>query len=265
MTTSATLETRTRSLPFSGARNFRDLGGYKTTDGRTVRWGVLYRSDALHKLTDDDLRYISALGLHRVIDFRSQFEKEREADRLPEELASRLVGIPILDHSTEKFRGTREELVQNLKAVDSSQFMINANREFASRFTPEMRTFYQMLLDSNGQPVLFHCTAGKDRTGFAAATLLRILGVPHEVAMEDYLLTNQYFYRSHRWNRVLLRILRGKKFTETIKGFMLARHEYLTAAFETIQLTHGSFENYVLNGLGLQENDVARLKSFYLE
>jgi protein-tyrosine phosphatase len=258
-------KTRNRRLSFSGVRNFRDLGGYKTVDGRTVRWGLLYRSDGLHKLTDADLISLSALGLHQIVDFRSQFEKERETDRLSDELSMRVVEIPILDNSTEKFRGSRKELVQNLKKIDAAEFMLHANVEFASRFTPEIRQFIDVLLSSEGRPILFHCTAGKDRTGFAAAILLRLLGVPHDVVMEDYLLTNQYFYTSHRWNLVLLRFLRGKQFTNTIRGFMLAKHEYLSAAFETIDRTHGSFEYYVRNGLGLAESDIECLKSYYLE
>ncbi len=257
--------TKTRHLPFSGAKNFRDLGGYRTMEGKTIRWGLLYRSDGLNKLTDTDLQYLSSLGLYQIVDFRSQFEKEREADRLPPELISRMVEIPILDHSTQMFRGSREELVQNLKKIDSGQFMTNTNREFASRFTPEFRQFMNVLFASNGNPVLFHCTAGKDRTGFAAAILLRILGIPQDAVMEDYLLTNDYFLASHRWNLILLRFLRGKRFARTIKGFMLAKREYLSAAFETIDTTYGSFENYVRNGLGLTDTNVERLKSLYLE
>jgi protein-tyrosine phosphatase len=122
--------------------------------------------------------------------------------------------------------------------------MINANNDFASHFTPEVRKFIDVLLSSDGKPVLFHCTAGKDRTGFAAAVLLRILGVPHDVVVEDYLLTNRYFLASHRWNLILLRLLRGAQFAEIVRGFMLARHEYLFAAFETIDSTHGSFDHY---------------------
>ena len=110
---------RERRLPFSGAKNFRDLGGYQTTDGRTLRWGLLYRSDSLHKLTGADLRYLSALCLDRIIDFRSTYEKSQEPDRLPEELKSRLVHIPILDSSTGLLQNARQEFARILLTVDA--------------------------------------------------------------------------------------------------------------------------------------------------
>jgi protein-tyrosine phosphatase len=254
-----------RRLPFSGAKNFRDLGGYRTMDNKIVRRGVLYRSDALNKLTDRDLQFLSSLNLHQIVDFRSGFEKEREADRLPVELVSRVVEISILDNSTEMFRGSRDELVNKIRQVDPEQFMLDANKEFASRFTPEMRKFIEVVMSSDGRPVLFHCTAGKDRTGFAAAILLRILGVPHDVVMDDYLLTNKYFVTGYRWTLILLHLVRGRQLSRVIEGFMTAKREYLSVAFETINNDHGSFENYICNGLGLAEKDVEHLKLLYLE
>src|SRR5262245_10380934 len=189
---------KVRLLPFGGAKNFRDLGGYQTTDGRTIRWNVLYRSDALHKLTDADLSHLSALMLDRIIDFRVQHEKDREPDRLPGNMEIRVIALPILDSSTQAWHDSREEFVRNLKKINPVSYMVRTNVELATRFTPEFKLFLQELLSASGHPVLFHCAAGKDRTGFAAAILLRILGVPREVVMQDYLLTNQYFMSAYR-------------------------------------------------------------------
>jgi len=263
--TSAKQIRRDRHLVFSGVKNFRDLGGYHTKEGKSVRWGVLYRSDGLHKPTAADLRKLSQLNLHQIVDFRSAFEKEIQPDRLPEELLARIVEIPILDNSTQAFQGSRDELARKLENIDAVEFLTNANIEFASRFTAEMKQFIGLLISANGRPVLFHCTAGKDRTGFAAAILLRILGVPHDVVIEDYLLTNRYFYSSYRWRLVLLRVLRGRQFASVVRNFMLAQTDYLAAAFEAIDRDHASFENYVCNGLGLTSADVDHLKSLYLE
>lgn len=256
---------RERRLPFSRAKNFRDLGGYYTSDGRSVRWGALYRSDALHKLTDTDLRYLSALCLDRVIDFRANYEKEREPDRLPEELKSRLVEIPILDSSTELFQNSRQEFVRILKTVDASKCMINTNVELATRFTPEMRQLLDVLFSSKGRPVLFHCAAGKDRTGFAAAILLRLFGASQDVIMQDYLLSNQYFFSSYSWSLKVMQVLKGKRFAQAVRAVMMAETAYLGAAFASIDEKYGSFESYVRNGLGLSRADVARLQSLYLE
>ena len=254
-----------RRLPFSGVKNFRDLGGYPASDGRSVRWGVLYRSDALHRLTDSDRRYLSSLHLDRVIDFRANYEKDREPDRLPDDLKQRLVEIPILDNSTGHFQNSGERFVRILKTVDASMSMIDTNVELATRFTPEMRQFIEVVFSADGRPNLFHCAAGKDRTGFAAAILLRLLDVPQEVVMQDYLLTNQYFLRRYAGSLNVMRLLRGRRFAESVRAFMIAQPAYLSAAFRAIDETHGSFENYVCDGLGLTKLDVARLQSLYLE
>ena len=101
-----------RHLTFSGAKNFRDLGGYQTIESKTVRWGVLYRSDGLHKLTDRDIKHLSSLSLNRVVDFRAEHEKEQEPDRLPGELLDRLTEIPILDSSTQVWHDSRDEFMK---------------------------------------------------------------------------------------------------------------------------------------------------------
>jgi protein-tyrosine phosphatase len=265
LATEKTEVSHTRHLSFSGTKNFRDLGGYHTIEGKTVRWGVLYRSDGLHKLTDGDLKRLSALSLNRIVDFRAEHEKEQEPDRLPAELMDRRVEIPILDSSTKIWRDSREEFIKNLKNVDPTTYMIQTNVEFATRFTPEMSRFLRVVLSANGQPVLFHCAAGKDRTGFAAAILLRILGVPQDVVMEDYLLSNQYFLGGFRWNLALVQLTKGKRFLSAVKAFMEVRATYLRAAFEAIYDEHGSFEDYVRNGLRFAKNDVDHLKRLYLD
>lgn len=252
-------------MSFSGTKNFRDLGGYQTLDGKLVRWGTLYRSGSLHKLTDADLKRLSDLDLAWIVDFRSSGEKEREPDRLPAHGTARLVEIPILDSSTRIYQSSRNEIVKILKNIDPVHSLSTTNVELSTCFTAEMRKFMDVLLSSNGQPLLFHCTAGKDRTGFAAALILRILGVPQEVVMQDYLLTNQYFYAAHRRKLLLLRLLKGRKVAEVVAGLLRADPVYLSAAFQTIDQNHGSFENYVHEALGLVSRDVDCLKTMYLE
>jgi len=256
---------KNRHLRFIGAKNLRDLGGYQTVDGKTVRWGTLYRSDSLHKLTNTDLKRLSALALERVIDFRAAHEKEIRPDHLPAYMNICRVEIPILDSSTKVWNELGEGVVKSLKNDERTKYMFATNRELATIFTPEMRQFLRELLSANGQPVLFHCAAGKDRTGFSAAILLRILGVPPDVVMEDYLLTNKYFLSAHRWNLVLLQLMKGNWFMSVVKSFMEANPAYLNAAFEVIDREHGSFENYVRDGLGLSQKDIEHLKSLYLE
>lgn len=256
---------RERRLHFSGAKNFRDLGGYPTCDGRLVRLGKLYRSDSLHKLTDGDLQRLSDLGLAWIVDFRSPFEKKMEPDRLPASMASRLVAIPILDSNTRVYQDSRDTFVKNLKHIDPDWYMTELYGELVTRFNTEMRKFIEILLSSNGGPVLFHCTAGKDRTGFAAAITLRMLGVPFNAIMSDYLLSNKYFYAAQRWRLALLRLLKGRRVAAVVTGLLSVHPSYLSAAFQAIDRDHGTFENYVREALGLTGQDVDTLKFLYLE
>ena len=259
-------EERKRRLDFSRAKNFRDLGGYRTVDGRAVLWGVLYRSDQLQKLTSSDINHLTFLTLDRIIDFRAEHEKEEAPDCIPANSDIRIVEIPILDSSTEIWRDSHDLFLKdNLRNIDPAKFMIETNIELATRFTPQMRQFFHELFSASGRPVLFHCAAGKDRTGFAAATLLRILGVPMEVVMEDYLLSNQYYLSAYSWSLFLIRLMKGKRFSNVVKGFLEVIPAYLSAAFEAIDREFGSFEKYVRNGLGLTDQDIKHLRNLYLE
>jgi protein-tyrosine phosphatase len=256
---------RSRRLGFAGARNFRDLGGYETVDARTVRWQVLYRSGHLHKLTNIALKQLAGLRLAQIVDFRADHESEEEPDRLPQNADIPLLKIPILDSSTQTWRDFHDELLKdNLRTVDPEQLMVNTNVELATRFTPQMRQFIQGLFAIGGRPMLFHCAAGKDRTGFAAAILLRILGVPMKTVMEDYMLSNQYYLSSYTRRLFLLRLMKGERFMRTVRVFLEVRPSFLSAAFNAIDAAHGSFEMYVHNGLGLTRTDVEHLKHTYL-
>ena len=153
----------------------------------------------------------------------------------------------------------------NLRNIDPAKFLIETNVELVTRFTPQMRQFIQELFSANGRPVLFHCSAGKDRTGYAAAIILRILGIPMEAVMDDYLLSNEYYLSNYSWNLFVIRLIKGKRFSSVVKGFLEVRPAYLSAAFETIDREYGSLENYVRNRLDLNEQDIELLRSLYLE
>ena len=197
-----------RVLNFEGIHNFRDLGGYPTADGRTVKWGVLYRSGTLHEASRSDLSYLQQLNLRTMVDFRSTAEKEEEPDQLPDPVGFQVVEIPTLDGGD---NSVANEIMARIDSGDFSgfepeSFMLEANRHFASRFTPQFRQFLQTILDANGEPVLWHCSAGKDRAGFAAAILLRILGVEPDIVVQDYALSKQYALDARKRDLMLLRL-----------------------------------------------------------
>lgn len=251
-----------RLLNFEGIANFRDLGGYPTGDGRRVKWGTLYRAGTLAHSTRADLLGLEQLQLDTLVDFRSAAEKEEEPNRLPDPVGFSVVEIPTLDDGNKAMVG---EIMQRIESgdfagLDPNQMMLDANRQFATTFTPQFRQFAQTVLDANGQPVLWHCSAGKDRTGFAAAILLLILGVPEDFILQDYMASKQLALEARKNQLLLLRLFKGQEAADKLAVLMGVEEAWLVAAFDEIDATWGSFDNYVREGLGLTDRDIAQLK-----
>ncbi|MAT94654.1 MAG: tyrosine protein phosphatase [Halioglobus sp.] len=256
-----------RLLNFEGIHNFRDLGGYPAADGRRVRWGVLYRSGTLAHATRQDLEGLAGLGLRTLVDFRSAQEKVEEPNRLPDPLPFEVVDIPTLDDANQALVG---EIFARIESGDFDGFdpgatMISANRQFATEFTPQFRQFLQQVLAAQGAPVAWHCSAGKDRTGWAAAVLLRILGVPEDVVMRDYLASAAPSIESRSNQLRLLRLFKGDQAADKLAVLMGVEAPWLQAGFDEVQRSWGGFDAYVRDGLGLSEADVTRLRATLLQ
>lgn len=252
-----------RLLNFEGIANFRDLGGYPTTDGLAVKWGVLYRAATLAQASDSDLQRLPALRLKTLIDFRSAAEKGAEPDRLPDPIGFNLVEIPTLDAGDKTVVAdiTRRIESGNFEGFDPDALMLEANRQFATTFTPQFRQFIHTVLAAEGAPIAWHCSAGKDRTGFAAAILLRILGVPQDIVMRDYMASRQHALDARKYQLLLLRLFRGEEAADKLAVLLGVEEAWLQMGFAQIDARWGSFDNYVRAGLGLTEADIARLKA----
>ena len=177
-----------RSLRLSGASNFRDLGGYAGAQGLPVRWRRLFRSDHLAALTADDAETLRRLGVTRAFDFRGVHERAAVPYELP---GVTQVALPIEPTVVQRMK----DLLDAGEAVTPAQtvgLMQQTYRAFVHDNAPRFAGLFAHLLESDA-PLVFHCTAGKDRTGFAAALILLALGVPREVVMQDYLLTNDFY------------------------------------------------------------------------
>jgi protein-tyrosine phosphatase len=255
-----------RLIPFQKVTNFRDLGGYQAADGRTVRWGVLYRSGNLAKLSRQDQEVFGALKIDTLVDFRSVYERERDPTGLAEEIRPIVLELPVMDEANEVMRKEIRSRIENKKYddLDSSTLMLAAYRQFALDFLEEYRQFFQAVLAADGKPVLWHCTAGKDRTGFAAAVLLKLLGVDWDIIMADYLLSNDYVDQ-RRGQMLVLRLMRGRGAVNLIRPLLTVHASWLEGAFEVIEEEWGSFERYLEEGLGLDEDDITQLKKQLLE
>ncbi|MFV0279009.1 MAG: tyrosine-protein phosphatase [Parahaliea sp.] len=256
-----------RVLPFEGIANFRDLGGYPTEDGHQVRWGSLYRSGNLSSASRFDLEQLQRLQLNTLVDFRSTGEKTEAPDRLPEPRDFKVVSLPILDEGN-------STMIQDIKlrmesgdfaGFDPNALMRDANRQFATTFTPEYQQFLQALLAADGQAVLWHCTAGKDRAGFAAAIVLRLLGVPRETIIQDYLLSDSLSLEAHSRDISLTRIFKGREVADNLAALMGVKRNWIEAAFAAIDEHWGDFDSYARDGLQLSPQDITRLRAALLE
>jgi protein-tyrosine phosphatase len=257
-----------RRIAFDGPGNLRDLGGYRTADGRSVRWGVLYRSDHLGRLSARDLRQLRRLELAVLVDFRSGAEKREAPNRLPRGHGIKVVELPLFDNDAQNDLGLslRSRIASgDLSTLDAAAFLVEANQRLATEFTPAYRQFVAELLAARGAPLLFHCTAGKDRTGFAAAIVLRLLGVPEEAIVADYLRSQAYNLATYQRDLLLLRLLKGAAVTAVARALLGVDPAYLQAAFAAIDHEYGSFDAYVRCGLGLGEADIAQLRELLLD
>lgn len=253
-------------VPFSGAVNFRDVGGYTTTDGHQVRHDMLYRSDDLSELSRSDLERFSELGLKRVFDLRDKSEKTRNPDRLPDQDSIAVVEVAVRYPPLDRAESRRKILNGEVEDGHFQELMIEANRAFAVNYTAQWSKLLHDMALPNGAPVLIHCTDGKDRTGFAVALILRAVGVPEETIYEDYMLSNGF--REHKVSFLAFLGSMGSLFRvprSEIRPLLEVRREYLEAAFAAIDEEYGSFDAYLSKGLGFDEEALARLRAVMLE
>lgn len=254
-----------RRVPFEGASNFRDLGGYATTDGRRVRWGRLYRSDDLSELTEADVARLERVGLRLVIDLRSPNERAGEPDRLPKGAAPDVVHLPVHGIRIEPVEIRERIRTGKVDGIDFDRMLVDANADFVREFDAEYAAMLGLVAQADALPTLVHCTAGKDRAGFATAVVLMALGVPRETILYDYMLTNAFTAVQIRQTlRSIYLISLFRTDPELVEPVLQARPHYLQAAFDAIDQQWGSPELYLQRALGLDESERARLQNALL-
>ena len=246
------VETPSRSLPLAGATNFRDLGGYTGQDGRQVAWRRIFRSDHLAALTPDDQARLAALGIARTVDFRGERERAQLAYLLPTVEHHQLAIEPtVVQRAIELQREGRA-----LTAQDAVALMQETYRGFVHENAPRFAEFFCILL-AKDTPLVFHCTAGKDRTGFAAALILLTLGVPRDVVMRDYLLTNDLYRRPA--------MAEGHAPEEVLAVLWRVQAEFLDAALHKVDQDYGGLQTYLVDVLGVDSAAQRELSGRYLQ
>jgi protein-tyrosine phosphatase len=241
-----------RHLNLAGASNFRDLGGYAARDGRSIRWRQIFRSNHLGHLTGDDIEVLRSLGVKSAFDFRGTEERVAALCGIEE------IAVHSLPIEPTVVAALREILAGGtpLSPAAALEVMRDSYRNYVRHNTPRFRALFSHLLEDRA-PLVIHCTAGKDRTGFACALILHTLGVPDDVIAEDYLLTNRFYRRDPTASSDLPEEVRQ------VLGSVQA--PFLAAAFETIGADYGGLENYLSRGLGLGAAERTALEARYLE
>ncbi|SKC75942.1 tyrosine-protein phosphatase [Krasilnikoviella flava] len=232
-----------RLVQLDGTVNLRDMGGYRTVTGQWVAMGEAYRSDALDRLSEDDLDALEALDVRTVVDLRTESERTTAPDRVPEGARYEVADVI----------GGGGATVPDLSTPEAAaQMMVDGERSMVSSDTG--RAAYETLFDAvdDKGAVLFHCTAGKDRTGWAAAALLTTAGVPRDVVEDDYLLSNDYRAEA---NAAALASMPAEQ-AAIYKPLMDVRPEYLAAGFDEVRDEYRSFGGYLRQGLGLSPREI---------
>ncbi|MEW2161777.1 tyrosine-protein phosphatase [Streptomyces sp. NPDC007084] len=253
----------------AGVRNFRDVGGLPTTDGRRVRPGRLFRSGHLAHATEEDAAFLASLGLHTIFDFRNAADQKLEGPdvELP---GVRNVNLPLTDPAdgSEFWKMVRDGDLDQLRAIlgdgKGADRMIGSYRSIIKERTAEhSRVLLSMARDS--VPALMHCAAGKDRAGLSIAITLLALGVERDAIFTDYLESNA----THRRYKVRRSSSAASAYSpevmELLSPLFDARAEYLTAAFETVEETWGGVDPYLEKGLGLTPELRERLREHLLD
>ncbi|MET4215817.1 protein-tyrosine phosphatase [Bradyrhizobium sp. LB7.2] len=240
-----------RHLALQGASNFRDLGGYPTADGRTTRWRHIFRSNHLGQLTVADIEIVRALGVRSAFDFRGVEERTAGVCVVNE------IAVHSLPIEPTVVAALRAELARgSLTAPVALELMRESYRNYVRHNTASFRNLFGYLLEDRA-PLVIHCTAGKDRTGFASALILHALGVADEVIAEDYLLTNQHYKRD---------ATAATDLPEDVRNAIgNVDASYLAAAFEAVGKEYGDLETYLRDGLKLGTPEQTALKARYLQ
>lgn len=254
-----------RVLPIQGSENIRELGGYQTVDGRTVKWRKVLRGAVLAHLTDADKTFLENYGLKTIIDFRSIQEQQEQPDDTIK--GAEHVSLPVFP-TTE---ASPQEMMKDLLAKhEDSKTIMEASYEHFVTDPHSVATygkFFEWLTNNKDENVLlFHCTAGKDRTGFGAALFLAALGVDRSVIMQDYLLTNQYLNKQKAELRKMIQKEDvPQEIIDSSEELLMADPSYLNAAFAAIDKNYGTVGNFLVEGLGFDSLAQEDLRELYLE
>jgi len=239
-----------RRIPFEAVTNFRDLGGYRTRSGQRVRWGRLFRSDALHGMTEGDLAKYNELGLRSVYDLRGEVEVAEQPNPMPSR------SLPIL---TRPAGGDTAIAFEGTTSGDGERVLADIYMGSIDHSARRIGELFSALTKRDGLPAVFHCHAGKDRTGLVAALLLEALGVERESILDDYELTARYRLRAQQ-DHTFDRLVKVGLAPEAAAGVLTAPRWAMAAALEYLDTAHQTIESYLTGPAAMSLPDLLRLR-----
>jgi protein-tyrosine phosphatase len=255
---------RTRVVTLDGGINFRDIGGYVNDQGRSVKWRKIMRCGHLANLTDNDLDSLEQIGINRIHDFRRTEEQEQSPSRAvrAEFIGDYQISIGDISRFWEFLFGGE------LTAESSHTLVVNSYRNCIESVIPAFSRFMRHIVDNADNASVFHCSAGKDRTGMAAALILSALDVPRQTIIEDYMLTLQH-YDSEKLIDLVEGHLRDAKVESWDRNWLVpycsVHQDNIVAFLDAIDSEYGNVRNYLITALGLSQADLDKMHSCYLE
>jgi protein-tyrosine phosphatase len=257
------------NMGIASVPNLRDLGGYATEEGDVVSLGLVYRANQLSGITPEDMARLEELGLATAYDLRTAEEIEKRPDELPE--GTTYVWLDVLADSPHAGPAQLEKLMSDPTVANEElgggkieQLFQGSYREFVSLPSAqrEFARLFTELGDKDKLPAVFHCTTGKDRTGWATAAFLTLMGVPRDTVFEDYLRSNDYIIPKYQ-PAIDAFVQAGGE--ESIPHAILGvKREYLEAAFDEMAKTYGTIDNYFAEALGIDAGQQQALREMYL-
>ncbi len=259
-----------QSLGIASIPNLRDMGGYVTTNGATVARGLVYRSNQLYDISAGDMLLLAKLNLKNDFDLRTATERNAKPDELPTGVND--IWLDVLADDPGSGPANLSGLLSDPQKANAElgdgkveKLFQNAYRQCIS--LPSAQAAYRKLFlalgDKNELPALFHCTTGKDRTGWAAAALLSLLGVPMETVKQDYLRSNDYILPMYE--TLIQQFLAAGGDPSIPTAILGVKEEYLNAAFDEMLDKYGSIENYFSEALGISITQQTALRNLYLK
>ncbi|GAA0235206.1 tyrosine-protein phosphatase [Metaclostridioides mangenotii] len=245
-------------------KNFRDLGGIASQDGRVVKKGYFYRSANLENLSKEDVDTLKKLNIKCIFDYRS----DNEANNHPSTEIEGIKNIQVPAMNLQKFSGVKfgsiEDMIDNMFEKSGAFNMLKENYHELPINNPSYRRLLELVRDPDMLPLLNHCTAGKDRTGVGSAIILMILGVSRENIIKDYLKSNDF--AENEINNLIEQKPEFKKVDrEKLNHIFGVNLDYINAAFDRIDDEYKTVEDYLNGEFGLDLDELNNLRNMYLE